>query len=200
MLPRQTFRTMSRLWLLTDARTDAPPDALSHAGLDAALRALPRGAGVVFRHYHLAPDERARRFARLARLCRQRGLCAVWAGAPAKARRYGAQGCYGAAQQVAGGPAMLRLVTAHSLRELAAARRARADAVLLSPVFATRSHPGAATLGAVRWLLLARRSPVPAIALGGMNRRTARRLPGHGWAAIDGLATARKRHGNPKDS
>ena len=97
---------------------------------------------------------------------------------------------------------MLRLVTVHSLGELAAARRARADAVLLSSVFPTRSHPGAAGVGPLRWLLLARRSAVPVIALGGMTHRRARRLPGFAWAAIDGLTPSRldKPFRNPKDS
>lgn len=82
----------------------------------------------------------------------------------------------------------MRLATAHSLAEIGAAVRAGAHAILLSPVFPTRSHPGAAVLGAVRFLLLARRSPLPVIALGGMTAARAARLPVHGWAAIDGLA------------
>ncbi|MEY5032109.1 MAG: hypothetical protein RL354_1140, partial [Planctomycetota bacterium] len=53
--------------------------------------------------------------------------------------------------------------------------RARASAVLLSPVFPTRSHPGAAVLGALRFLLMAQRSPLPVIALGGMTKRRAAR-------------------------
>lgn len=78
---------------------------------------------------------------------------------------------------------MLRLVTVHSLRELGRVRRA--DQVLLSPVFATRSHSGARGLGIVRFHLLSARSPVPVIALGGMNPDRARRLGWQRWAAID---------------
>lgn len=174
--------TIPRLWLVSDARTDAV--------LEAALRRLPRGAGLVFRHYHLPAPARAARFRRLARQCRRRGLVAVWAGTPRAARGQRADGCYGPPGPLAPGPALLRLITVHSLRELAAAQRARADAVLVSPVFPTRSHPGAPGLGPLRWLAIARASAVPAIALGGMTRHRARRLPGHGWAAIDGLAGA----------
>ena len=57
------------MWLVTDART-APV-------LPASLRALPRGAGVIFRHYHLAPAERRAAFAQVLRRCRARGLVAV---------------------------------------------------------------------------------------------------------------------------
>jgi thiamine-phosphate pyrophosphorylase len=159
--------------LLSDARNDA--------ALPRAIARLPRGAGFVFRHYHLPPAERDRRFRALARACRARGV-AVLASRPQRGWRL--DGVYGGADGGSG----LHFATAHSLREIARAVRARADAVLLSPVFPTRSHPGAAGLGPVRFLLLARRCPVPVLALGGMTRARAARLPVHGWAAIDGLS------------
>lgn len=82
---------------------------------------------------------------------------------------------------------LLMLVTAHSLRELGMARHLGADAILLSPVFATRSHPKARTLGPLRFSLLAARAGLPVIALGGMDARRAKRLRAGRWAAIDGL-------------
>lgn len=164
------------LWLISDARNDAV--------LEAALKRLPRGSGLVFRHYHLPPAERRARFAALRRVARRRGHRVFLAGDAHTARAWGADGSYGPAQALARGPALPRLVTAHSLREL---RAPRADAMMLSPVFATRSHPGAPFLGAVRFRLLARQSRKPVIALGGMTAKRARTLGG-GWAAIDGLS------------
>jgi thiamine-phosphate pyrophosphorylase len=82
---------------------------------------------------------------------------------------------------------MLRLATVHSLRELAIAHRTGADALLVSPVFPTASHPGAQTLGAVGLKLLSARARVPVIALGGMTRHRARTARIARWAAIDGL-------------
>ena len=160
-----------RLWLLSDARNDA--------ALEAALRRLPRGSGLVFRHYHLAAAERRARFLHLRRLCRARGIAIVLAATRREAKAWGADGSYGP-----GGD----LAAAHSLRELRQVRQAAA--VMLSPVHPTRSHPGGKVLGPVRFLLLAARSPVPVIALGGMTAGRARRLPVHGWAAIDGLSCA----------
>jgi len=171
-------QTLPALWLVSDLRNDAQ--------LERALHRLPRGSGLIFRHYHLAPVRRARRFALLRALCRRRGHVAVLAGTTREARRLGADGCYGAGARWGGSG--LRLATAHSLREIAAANRAGADAVLLSPAFPTRSHPGARVLGPLRLRLLARRAAMPVIALGGMNPRSARRLAGFGWAAIDGLS------------
>lgn len=81
---------------------------------------------------------------------------------------------------------------AHDAREMAAAGRGGADMVLLSPLFPTRSHPGGASLGRVRFAKLARGADMPVIALGGVKREHGRMLRGvgaAGWAAIDGLAS-----------
>ncbi len=172
---RQTL--IPPIWLVSDARNDA--------GLEAALASLPRGSGLIFRHYHLSEAQRRARFEVLKRLAKLRGHWVVLAGDARMARSWGADGAYGDAAALARGPACLRLVTAHSLRDLSRAKRA--DAVMLSPVFATRSHPGAPSLGAVRFLMLAHQSPTPVLALGGMTAKRARGLRCHGWAAIDGL-------------
>ncbi|MEJ5976836.1 thiamine phosphate synthase [Novosphingobium sp. PS1R-30] len=172
------------VWLVSDARNDA--------ALEAALARLPRGSGLIYRHHHLPPAERRVRFERLAALARRRSHWLILAGSIANARAWRADGAYGSPAALASGPAGMRLVTAHSLREIAAARRARADAILLSPVFATRSHPGGRWLGPLRFRQLARRTDLPVIALGGMTRDRARHLGSPAWAAIDGLI--------PKDS
>lgn len=161
------------IWLISDARNDA--------ALDRALKRLPRGSGLVFRHYHLPESERLARLRQLHRIAGTRGHVVALAGNAAEARRWSAQAAYGA--DLARGPALLRLVTVHSLRELR--RAARADAVLLSPVFPTRSHPGGKVLGPLRWHAIAARSQVPVIALGGMNARRAARLGAKRWAGID---------------
>lgn len=177
MRKRQTIaKRVPRRVLLSDARNDA--------GLERAIARLGRGDALVFRHYHLDRAPRHARFTTLARLARRRGVTVIGARVP---RMWHVDGVYGAATEVAGSLG-LRLATAHSLQEIAAAARAGADAILLSPVYPTRSHPGGKVLGPVRFLMLARRSPLPVIALGGMTRARAAHLPVHGWAAIDGLA------------
>lgn len=176
------MKPLPQIWLLSDARNDAT--------LDRALRHLPRGSGFVFRHYHLPEAERRARFDRLASLARSRGIVVMLAGSAAQARRWGADGSYGAHRGAT-------LATAHSLRELRGV--AGASAVLLSPVFPTRSHPGAAGLGPLRFRLLAARALVPVIALGGMNARSARRLDWPRWAGIDAFCD-KTNPGNPKDS
>lgn len=146
-------------------------------GLWPAIRRLPRGAGIVFRHYRTPPAERRRLFARVVRLARARGIVVVRAGDPCG---YGATGMHGPGRRIAG----LRTMPAHSPRE--AIRMGGPDALFVSPVHSTRSHPGGNALGPRRAMALARMLPVPAIALGGMDARRFARLRGfHGWAGID---------------
>lgn len=174
-------KTLPALWLISDARNDA--------GLDRALARLPRGSGLIYRHYHLAGPERLARFRALRRIARARGHVVVLADSALTAREWRADGIYGAPRSLwlrrAG---LLHLATAHDMAELGLAARLGADAALLSPVFPTRSHPGGKTLGAVRFRLLARQAGLPVIALGGMTRRRARVLRWSRWAAIDGLS------------
>lgn len=159
-------------WLMTDERLGDR--------LWSALDRLPRGAGVVFRHYRTPAGERRALFARVRRVARRRGLVLVLAGdMPLR----GASGLH--ARRGRG------LVTwpAHDRRAALAAVRAGADVVMVSPVFATRSHPGARTLGLWRAAAIARGLPVTVIALGGMDERRWRRVAGlgfDGYAAIDG--------------
>lgn len=176
--------TLPHLWLISDARNDAR--------LERAIARLPRGSGVIFRHYHLPEPERMARFAQIRRRARRYGHIVVLSGTMAEARRSGAQGAYGSPQSLHPGPRGLRLATIHSLRELAKAQRSRADAVLLSPVFPTRSHQGAPHLGVLRFRHLGRYAGIPVIALGGMTARAARAMSRprgltQAWAAIDGL-------------
>lgn len=172
-MPRYHAR-LPTLWLMTDPRMG---DALWPA-----LDRLPRGSGVIFRHYGV-PGRRAL-FDRVRRVTRARGLMLLLAGSPRTARGWRADGVHGAEP----GRARLRTVGAHDAAEMVRAARIGADLVLLSPVFATRSHPGAGALGRVRFGLLARRSRVPVIALGGVTGRNARSpgaLGAVGWAGID---------------
>lgn len=162
---------LPQLWLMTDERMG---DALWRA-----LDRLPHGSGVVFRHYGLALAERRALFARVAKVARRRGLLLVRAGAERLGREDGVH-----AQRGCG----LRTWPAHSRREAIAAVRAGADLVLVSPVFATRSHVAAPGLGRVRLGLMIRELKVPVIALGGMNAKRAAGLQAlgvYGWAAID---------------
>lgn len=167
------------LWLLSDARND-------HV-LEDAIGRLPPGSGFVFRHYHLTAEERAARFSAILPLLRRAGHWAILSGDPATSEAWGADGVYGRLEAAA--PRDLRwIATAHNADEIADAHARGASAIMLSPVFPTRSHPGGETLGAERFRALAGLSTIPVIALGGMNAERARTLGWPRWAAIDGLS------------
>lgn len=71
-------------------------------------------------------------------------------------------------------PNWIITVVAHSLSAAAQARYA--DAILLSPVFPTRSHPGGATLSPIRARIIARLIDKPVYALGGIDAHTVKHL------------------------
>jgi thiamine-phosphate pyrophosphorylase len=174
-------QTLPRLWLISDQRNDA--------ALEDALRRLPQGSGFIYRHYHLGPQERIARFMALAPIARAREIAVILADSALTAEEWGADGIYGAPRALyPRRDGLLRLASAHSLKEIGEANRIGADGVLLSPVFPTRSHPDARPLGPTRFRLLARRASMPVIALGGMDQRGADRLGWDRWAAIDGLS------------
>lgn len=179
MIRRNARKPLPALWLMTDERVAA------NALLAAAAR-LPRGrAGLIFRHYATPPKERRALFNRLAAIARRRRLVLMLAGSAQQAAAWRADGWHGRDYRHAARP-MLHSAPAHDRREIIAA--APADLILLSPLFPTRSHPGASPLGRVRFAALARMARAPVIALGGVRRN--HRLHGlgaYGWAAIDGL-------------
>ncbi|OYY79595.1 MAG: thiamine phosphate synthase [Sphingomonas sp. 28-62-20] len=169
---------LPRLWLMTDERMGE--------SLRDAIERLPRGSGIVFRHYGLPAATRRALFQQVMQTARRRRLIVVRGGADRLGR--GDSGQHG---RIARRDRGLKTWPAHNARELIAGQRAGADLIFVAPVFATRSHPGARPLGTLRALALARQARVPAIALGGMNARRGRMLIGlgfYGWAAIDAWA------------
>lgn len=189
-LPPSRRAPLPRLWLVTDQHRLADP-------LDAINR-LPMGSGVLFRHHDW--PERKHLALTVARLCRRKHLVLLVANDWRLAAEIGADGVHlaeGVARSGQISPCLgwlrqgrILSIAAHSARAMANAQKLGADLCLLSQAFASRSHPGRGFLGPARFALLARNSPVPIIALGGVTSQTWKRLPpgcALGWAAIDGL-------------
>ena len=159
---------LPRLWLMTDERLGEQ--------LFEAIARLPEGAGIVFRHYGLAEDGRRALFERVRAAHPDLVLLA---GPPDVAAAWGADGSHGRHRGAL-------TASAHDLAELRLAEAAGVRLVFLSPVFATRSHPGAAPLGPDGFAALAAATALPAVALGGMDAARAKGLAGaDGWAGID---------------
>lgn len=140
-----------------------------------ALRRVPPGGGVVFRHLATPSRERLALFRRVRSLAGARRLMLVVAGErlPWAARH--------------GGPRPMT-APAHDRREAVAGVRAGARVLFVSPVFATRTHSGVKGLGVRRARAVVRGLPVAAVALGGMDAerwRSLQRSGFAGWAGID---------------
>lgn len=168
------------LILITDRHRQGDPMA-------AAAR-LPRGACVLLRDYD-DPD-RAVTAKRLARLCRRHGLVLLIAGDRRLTRRVMATGLHLSEPAMRrkgsrrGRPHAILTAAAHGAAALRRAARGGVDAALLSPVFPTASHPGGRALGAWRFARLAHDAKLPVYALGGVDRRSARRLIASGACGI----------------
>lgn len=110
---------------------------------------------------------------------------------PVLAREIGADGLH-LAERDAGHlqPFGFTTAAAHSLAAIRRAELAGADAVLLSPVFPTASHPGGTVLGLQRARALAAATPLPVFAMGGVTPANSILLGPHfdGFAAIGAFA------------
>ena len=162
----------------------------------AVISRMPRNCGVVLRDYD-APDRQAIAGA-IAAIARQRSLRLLVGGDGGLARAVGAAGIHLPEARISEAarwrhrfPGWLITVSTHSGRALREAARVGADAAFLGPAFTTQSHPGESVLGVDRLRVLAQTSPIPVIALGGLNADNIEHLRGAsiaGIGAIGGLA------------
>lgn len=163
-------------WLMTDERMG---DRLL-----GAIARLPHGSGVVLRHYDRSAHERERLARQVARICRRRALVLAVAGDALIARRVGA-----ALVHNPRGPTGLLpfSVTLHDEDDARAAATSRPALAFVSPVFPTRSHPGAPALGPARAAALARIGRTKAIALGGMDEARFAQMRAMGFSGYAGI-------------
>lgn len=169
------------VFVLTD------PERLSAnaiAGLD-----LPRGWGVIYRHFGDA--DRVKDARALREVCNRRGLCLLIANDPALALRVGADGVHWpeAARMRArrwAGRFALMTMSWHRARPVLSVPRG-IDAALVSTVFKSRSPTAGQAIGAVRARRLALQSQMPVYGLGGVAGGTAEQIASRmGLASVEG--------------
>jgi thiamine-phosphate pyrophosphorylase len=168
-------RPWPRICLMTDERIGER--------LWESIDRLPNGAGIVFRHYSLPSADRARLAVRVAATAKEHGATLAIAADVMLAKRVGAEQVHNPTSP-AGELPFSRSV--HSLEEAETAASEGATLAFISPIYATRSHPGQKPIGPELAERIARVVGVPAIALGGMDEEKFADLKGfYGWAAID---------------
>lgn len=181
MQPRQ--QSWPTAWMMTDERLGgALWQAISH---------LPRGSGIVFRHYSLTREARCNLAMQVAKAARERGLLLAIAADAELAAELRAGLVH---NPVAGNMGLPFSRSVHNVGEAEAASREGASLLFVSPVHPTRSHPGMPAFGVKEAIRIAIASDVPAVALGGMNASKfapLQREGFHGWAGIDAWLSVR---------
>ncbi|MBI1237931.1 MAG: thiamine phosphate synthase [Alphaproteobacteria bacterium] len=175
-IARRSAAPLPRLYVMTDAVRLPDPSAL--------IPHLPRGAAIILRNGEWPRAERRALGLKLKRLCARHGIALLVANDPALAAALRADGVHWSAFVLTRhahtdfARRRFRLITAaaHDAAESRRAEAAGADALFLSPVFATASHPGAKPLGMVGFARLARSARRPVVALGGITLETVKRL------------------------
>lgn len=146
------------------------------------IKNLAPETGVIFRHYK-APD-RAGLAQKIAQLCKQKKLPFLIAGDIALAKEVGANGVHFPRWAFSGDqvlpeldPDWIVIASAHNIQAIRRAEKLGADALLLAPVFPTKSHPERMTLGISGFTKLAAATNLPVYALGGISRENLKELP-----------------------
>lgn len=168
-----------------------------------AIIGLPRRSMVIFRHYGLNPKDRAHLAYIVRRTCRQYGHLCLIADDLALALRLDADGIHLPEYHIEKRPHIYRQIphdmfvtsACHSLqtlRKLALlASDQRPDGVLISPVFATHSHPDGSSLGITAFRQLSSQTHncgMAAIALGGIKPNNFRLLRKTPICAVAGIS------------
>jgi len=167
------------------------------ANPEKAAESLPRGAGIIFRHYE--DPNRIDIARRLQAICRRRGLLFIVGGDWKLAARLDADGLHlplfalkdravqpGARLWQRQGRKILT-AAAHGIAEVRRAKEMQADAAVLSPVFRTKSHPNRRPLGPLRCASIAHRIHIAIVLLGGIDERTFAALPQTSCVGIAGI-------------
>ena len=175
------------LFMITDSLKMSDP-------IKAAIR-LPRGSGIILRDYDFKGREALA--LSLMSISRKSQLKLLVAGDPELAIKIGAAGLHLPETLVTETRRWryrknwLITIAAHSRPGLRYATMCGADAVLLSPVFKTTTHPLTPPLGIHQFKLLSIGVSIPIYALGGINSINANKLlntPAAGIAAIDAFS------------
>jgi len=157
------------------------------------IRLLPKNSILIFRHY--TDPSREQLAHKIVRACKRAGVRCLIAGDVGLARKCKSDGVHFPEYQL-GRLSVRRFMPTHWITTGAAhtqksVRRIGAlglAAALLSPVFASKSHPEARALGIWQFAAISHRTRVPVIALGGVSVDRLRRLRLAGAHGIAGIS------------
>ena len=160
----------------------------------AAVKRLCAGDGVILRHRDVPERQRLARI--LRPLCLRQGVFLIIAGDARLALAVNADGIHLAEAQIgrsalpvfwARQRGMIVTAAVHNETALQRAAGAGLDGALVSPVFATASHPGKRGLGILRLARMACSTPLATYGLGGIDHDNLMRFRHTGMAGMAGI-------------
>ena len=164
----------------------------------AVAQTIPPSWGLIMRHYDHSHRETLAR--KTTAVCRARGLVCLIAGDWRLAAQVNADGVHMpegmlrtaccAAFKLWCRKGKLLTVSAHGRNGLRQAASLGVDAVLLSPVATTESHPDRKPIGLHPYAALVRSRSLPVYALGGMTLAHSKTIRAIGGAGIAGIGFA----------
>lgn len=164
------------LLLMTDAERLPDPSAL--------IPQLPRNSAIIVRHFSYFKKKEL--INKINLLCRKHKVKLLVSDNLSLCLSYGLDGVHFSEKTIKKyascgrltkpKPDLIFTAACHSKTALIASERMNMDAVLLSPVFSTKSHPKARCLKAFGFSSLKGKSALHTYALGGINPKTAKRL------------------------
>jgi len=155
---------------------------------------LPRGWGVIYRHFGSA--DRAQTAKALRQITARRAQSLLIANDPALAMETKADGVHWPELSVSQakywqGRFAIMTASAHSRRAIMAARLSGVDAAIVSVAFPSNSPSAGSSMGSIKFRTLSRDANMPTYALGGVTAQTAGAIAsGSGICGIDGFMAA----------
>jgi len=153
---------------------------------------LPANTGIIFRHY-TAPD-RASLAGLLAHICRRRQIPLFVASDAALAVKIGATGCHLPQALIPRASSIRRTfpqldisAACHSAQAAHKAQQFSVDMIFLSPIYPTRSHPGAKTLTPMQAARIATTARLPVFALGGITYSRLNQIKSQGFSGFGAI-------------
>ncbi len=166
---------------------DRTPDVL------AVARNLPTGTVLIYRHF--GASNRKDIANKLRTIATKRRLQFLVGQDVALAKLVGADGVHIPERELAAAkniskqyPNWIITGAAHNTAAIRKCAAAGLDACIVSPVFASDSPSAKTPLGIVKLTEMVKAAPIPIIALGGINAKTAEKLPCSGVAGLAGVS------------
>lgn len=154
---------------------------------------LPKNSAIIIREYDLNYSQRLEFANKISVIAKHKSL-KVWVGKDLKlAKEIEADGVHfsdreGFVRPNNLGKNLLVSYACHSNKSVYQAQKYGYDLIFYSPIFPTKSHPNQKTIGSLELRNLAKRTPTPIYALGGIDERNVKTLINCGIGGIGGIS------------